>query len=71
MDGVIMTPSVKVGIAGIVLGLILLIVLPTWAIWAGIAVIVIAAAVPVAGYLALDKSQRRRIKAIRARQRGE
>jgi hypothetical protein len=71
MDGVIMTPSVKVGIAGIVLGLILLIVLPTWAIWAGIAVIVIAAAVPVAGYLALDKSQRRRIRAIRARQRGE
>ena len=66
-----MTPGVKVGIAGIVLGLILLIVLPTWAIWAGIAVIVIAAAVPVAGYLALDKSQRRRIKAIRARQRGE
>ena len=66
-----MTPSVKVGIAGIVLGLILLIVLPTWAIWAGIAVIVIAAAVPVAGYLTLDKSQRRRIKAIRARQRGE
>jgi hypothetical protein len=71
MDGVIMTPSVKVGIAGIVLGLILLIVLPSWAIWAGIAVIVIAAAVPVAGYLALDKSQRRRIRAIRARQRGE
>ena len=66
-----MTPGVKVGIAGIVLGLILLIILPTWAIWAGIAVIVIAAAVPVAGYLALDKSQRRRVRAIRARQRGE
>ncbi|MGD0701833.1 MAG: hypothetical protein ABSA02_18360 [Trebonia sp.] len=66
-----MTPGLKVGIAGIVLGLILLIVLPTWAIWAGIAVIAIAAAVPVAGYLALDKSQRRRIRAIRARQRGE
>ena len=66
-----MTPGLKVGIAGIVLGLILLIVLPTWAIWAGIAVIAIAAAIPVAGYLALDKSQRRRIKAIRARQRGE
>jgi hypothetical protein len=71
MDGVIMTPGVKVGIAGIVLGLILLIILPSWAIWAGIAVIAIAAAVPVAGYLALDKSQRRRIKSIRARQRGE
>jgi hypothetical protein len=71
MDGVIMTPGLKVGIAGIVLGLILLIVLPTWAIWAGIAIIVIAAAIPVAGYLALDKSQRRRVRAIRARQRGE
>jgi len=66
-----MTPGLKVGIAGIVLGLILLIVLPTWAIWAGIALIVVAAAIPVAGYLALDKSQRRRVKAIRARQRGE
>ena len=66
-----MTPGVKVGIAGIVLGLILLIILPTWAVWAGISVIVIAAAIPVAGYLALDKSQRRRIKSIRARQRGE
>lgn len=66
-----MTPGVKVGVAGIVLGLILLIVLPTWAIWAGIAVIAIAAAIPVAGYLALDKSQRRRMRAIRARQRGE
>jgi hypothetical protein len=71
MDGVIMTPGLKVGIAGIVLGLILLIILPGWAIWAGIAIIAVAAAIPVAGYLALDKSQRRRIKAIRARQRGE
>jgi len=66
-----MTPGLKVGIAGIVLGLILLIVLPTWAIWAGIAIIVVAAAIQVAGYLALDKSQRRRVRAIRARQRGE
>jgi len=66
-----MTPGLKVGIAGIVLGLILLIVLPSWAIWAGIALIVVAAAIPVAGYLALDKSQRRRVRAIRARQRGE
>ena len=66
-----MTPGLKVGITGIVLGLILLIVLPSWAIWAGIAIIAVAAAIPVAGYLALDKSQRRRIKAIRARQRGE
>jgi hypothetical protein len=65
-DGVIMTPSMKVGIAGIVLGLILLAVLPAWA---AIAIIVIAAAIPVGGYLALDKGQRRRIRAIRARDR--
>ncbi len=63
-----MTPSMKVGIAGIVLGLILLPFLPLWAV---IAVIVIAAAIPVGGYLALDKGQRRRMKAIRSRQRGQ
>jgi hypothetical protein len=61
-----MTPSMKVGIAGIVLGLILLAILPAWA---AIAIIVIAAAIPVGGYLALDKGQRRRIKSIRARDR--
>ena len=62
-----MTPSMKVGIAGIVLGLILLAILPAWA---AIAIIVIAAAIPVGGYLALDKGQRRRMKAIRSRERG-
>jgi hypothetical protein len=61
-----MTPSMKVGIAGIVLGLILLFILPAWA---AIGIIVIAAAIPVGGYLALDKGQRRRIRAIRARDR--
>jgi hypothetical protein len=70
MDGVIMQPRTKVGIAGIVLGLILLFVLPEWLVWVGIAIIVAAIAVPVAGYLALDKSQRRRLRAIRGRQRG-
>jgi hypothetical protein len=63
--GVIMTPSMKVGIAGIVLALILLIVgIPLWAV--GL-LVVIAAAIPVGGYLALDRSQRRRLRAIRAR----
>jgi hypothetical protein len=71
MDGVIMTPRATAGIIGAVLGLILLFVLPTWLIWVGIALIVGAAAIPVAGYLALDKSQRRRLKAIRSRQRGD
>lgn len=64
-----MTPKATAGIFGIVIGLILLFVLPTWLIWVGIAIIVAAAAIPVAGYLALDKSQRRRVRAIRARQR--
>jgi hypothetical protein len=68
MDGVIMTPSVKIGIAGIVLALILLIIgIPFWAV---ALVFVVAAAIPVGGYLALDKSQRRRLKAIRSRQNG-
>lgn len=65
-----MTPRATAGIFGIILGLILIFVLPTWLIWVGIALIVAAAAIPVAGYMALDKSQRRRLKAIRARQRG-
>ena len=59
-----MTPSMKVGIAGVVLGLILLAVLP-W--WAAVGIIIIAAAIPVGGYMSLDKSQRRRLRAIRAR----
>jgi hypothetical protein len=61
-----MRTSTKVGIAGVVLGLILLAILP-W--WAAFGIIIIAAAIPVGGYMALDKSQRRRIRAIRARQR--
>jgi len=60
-----MTPSMKVGIVGIVIALILLIVgIPLWAV---ALVIVIAAAIPVGGYLTLDKSQRRRLRAIRSR----
>jgi uncharacterized membrane protein len=66
MDGVIMTPSMKIGIAGIVVALILLIVgIPFWAV---ALVFVIAAAIPVGGYLMLDKSQRRRFREIRRRQ---
>ncbi len=68
-DGVIMTPRNATGIVGIILGLILIFILPTWLIWLGALVVVAAIAVPVAGYLALDKSQRRRVRAIRSRQR--
>jgi uncharacterized membrane protein len=62
MDGVIMTPGVKVGIAGIVIALILLIVgVPFWAV---VAVFLVALAIPVGGYLMLDKSQRRRAREV-------
>jgi hypothetical protein len=61
-----MRTSTKVGIAGVVLGLILLAILP-W--WAAFGIIIIALAIPVDGYMALDKSQRRRMRSIRARQR--
>jgi hypothetical protein len=60
-----MTPHMKWGIAGIVLGFILLFVLP-WEI--GLALIVLAIAVPAGAYLMLDPSQRRRLKEIRRRQ---
>jgi uncharacterized membrane protein len=61
-----MRSSTKVGIAGVVLGLIMLAILP-W--WVAVGIIVVALAIPVGGYMALDKSQRRRIRAIRARER--
>jgi Na+/H+-translocating membrane pyrophosphatase len=67
MDGVIMSPSTKVGIVGVIVGLILLAILP-W--WAAVGIIIVALAIPVGGYMALDKSQRRRLRAIRARERG-
>jgi uncharacterized membrane protein len=66
MDGVIMRSSTKVSIAGVVLGLIMLAILP-W--WVAVGIIVVALAIPVGGYMALDKSQRRRLRAIRARER--
>ena len=63
-----MTPGVKIGIAGIVIALILLIVgVPFWAF---ALVFLVAAAIPVGGYLMLDKSQRRRLRSIRRRQVG-
>jgi hypothetical protein len=64
MDGVIMTPHMKWSIAGIVLGLILLVVFPWW-VTAGI--IVLAIGIPTAAWLMLDPSQRRRIRGMRRR----
>jgi hypothetical protein len=55
----------KWGIAGIVIGFILLFILP-WEI--GLALIVLAIAIPTGAYLMLDPSQRRRLREIRRRQ---
>ncbi|MBO0805884.1 MAG: hypothetical protein J2P25_22790 [Nocardiopsaceae bacterium] len=60
-----MAPGLKIGIAGIVLTLILLIMgVPFWAL---AVVFVIAVAIPVGGYFMLAPSQRRRLRAIRRR----
>jgi hypothetical protein len=61
-----MTPHMKWGIAGIVIGFILLFILP-WEI--GLALIVLALAVPAGAWMMLDESQRRRYRELRRRQR--
>jgi ABC-type bacteriocin/lantibiotic exporter with double-glycine peptidase domain len=53
----------KIAIGGIIIGLILLLINP----WIALVVILAAIAVPVAGYLMLDPSQRRRLKNIQRR----
>ena len=63
-----MTPHMKWGIGGVVLGLILIVILPSWLLLLGVAVIVLALAVPVVAWRMLDESQRRRFKEIRRRQ---
>ena len=58
-----MAPHMKYGIAGVILGLILLWISP----WLGLAVIVLAIAIPVIAWRALDAEQRARIKRMRSR----
>jgi ABC-type bacteriocin/lantibiotic exporter with double-glycine peptidase domain len=62
-----MSPHLKWGIAGVVVGLILFIVSP----WLALIVIAAAIAVPTAAWFMLDESQRRRYREIRRRQRGQ
>ena len=62
-----MTPHMKWGIAGVVIGLILFIISP----WLALVVIAAAIAIPTAAWLMLDESQRRRYREIRRRQRGQ
>ncbi len=60
-----MSGRMKIAIGGIIIGLILLFINP----WIGLVVIAAAIAVPVAGYLMLDPSQRRRLKNIQQRRK--
>jgi hypothetical protein len=59
-----LTGRTKFAVAGAVLGIILLFLLPTWV---GIVIIAAAIAVPVGTYLMLDPAQRRRLREIRRR----
>ena len=61
-----MTPHMKWGIAGVIIGFILLFIVP-WEI--ALALIVLAIANPTGAYLMLDSSQRRRLREIHRRQR--
>jgi hypothetical protein len=59
-----MSPHLKWGIGGVIVSLILLAWLPFWLI---AALVIVAIAAPVAAWMALDESQRRRYKEIRRR----
>ena len=63
-----MTPHMKSGIAGVVVGLILLGFVP---FWLAALLVVLAIAIPAGAWLMLDESQRRRYRELRRRQRGQ
>jgi uncharacterized membrane protein HdeD (DUF308 family) len=58
-----MTPHMKIGIAGVVIGLILLIINP----WLALAVIGLAIAIPAVAYAMLDSNQKARLRRVRGR----
>ena len=62
-----MSPHMKIGIAGVVIGLILLIINP----WLAFAVIALAVAIPAIAYAMLDSNQRARLRRARRRQIGQ
>ncbi|MFB4297052.1 hypothetical protein [Actinomadura sp. NTSP31] len=55
-----MSTQTKIAIGGVVVGLITLFILPAWA---SLIIILVALGIPVAGYLMLDPSQRKRLRA--------
>jgi hypothetical protein len=58
-----MSRPMKYGIAGVIIGLILLI----WAPWVALGVIAAAIIIPAVAYAMLDPSQRRRLRKNRSR----
>jgi Flp pilus assembly protein TadB len=58
-----MAPHVKIGIAGVIIGLVLLWISP----WLALAVIACAIAIPAIAYRMLTPEQRRRLRRARAR----
>jgi hypothetical protein len=58
-----MTPHMKVGIAGVIIGLILFWISP----WLAIGVILGAIALPAVAYAMLDANQKARLRRIRGR----
>jgi hypothetical protein len=58
-----MTPHMKVGIAGVIVGLILFWISP----WLAIAVILGAIAIPAIAYAMLDSNQKARLRRARSR----
>jgi hypothetical protein len=58
-----MSPHMKYGIAGVIIGLILFIVSP----WLALGVIALAVIIPAVAYAMLDPSQRRRLRQNRGR----
>jgi hypothetical protein len=61
-----MTPHMKVGIAGVIIGLLLFIFTP-W--YVPLLIIVLAIAIPAIAYAMLDPSQRRRLRRVRQQRR--
>ena len=59
-----MTPYMKYGIAGVVIGIILLFFVPSWV---ALAVIALAIGIPAVAYAMLDSNQKARLKRIRNR----
>jgi hypothetical protein len=62
-----MSNRMMFALGGVILGIIFLLILPTWV---GALVIAAAIGIPVAGYLMLDPSQRKRVRRAGRKQIG-